>query len=90
MSKAQVQADNSTGPSFVRQCHHPTTEGHQTGQAQSALGAAHRCCSVGEGDRLHPVSTCRTGAMDGRSHSFLGLKVAVFTAARVLTELLAS
>lgn len=55
MSKAQVQANNSTGPSFVHQCHHPTTEGHQTGQAQSALGAAHHCCSVSEGDRLHPV-----------------------------------
>lgn len=61
MSKAQVEVDNSTCPSFVHQCHHPITEGHQVGQARSALGA--------------------TRAVDGRSHSFLGLKVAVFTAA---------
>jgi len=37
---AQIHVDNINCPPFVHQCHHPITEGHQVGQAHSALGEA--------------------------------------------------
>ena len=36
----EVQVDDIHHPSPVDQSHHSTTEGHQIGQAQSALGEA--------------------------------------------------
>ena len=37
---AQVQVDDSNYPFFFRRFHHSIIEGHQIGQAQSALGEA--------------------------------------------------
>ena len=37
---AEVQEDNIRCPSPIHQCHHSIIEGHQIGQAKSALGEA--------------------------------------------------
>ena len=39
-SLAQVQADDISYPSLFCWCHHSITEGHEIGEAQSALGKA--------------------------------------------------